>query len=184
MRKDNVSDRISENEVRRKKDVLIENLEKEFEKITTILEELGCEVVMTFDEVSGIRGNYNARVEVTKEFGQKFKDEVGKVIEPYLGEDYLWVIDICWIEFADRATADRYGIRFLDDFPIKKYILISSEFSDRYKLDIAGIKFVCKKDPSGKAFSDYFKNNLENELASLRTDNYTNQPGHGENSPY
>ena len=184
MRKENVSERISENEVRRQKVVLIENLEKDFDNISRILEELGCEVVLTFDEVSRIRGTYNARVVVTKEFTEEFKNEVGEIIKPYLGDDYIWVIDICWIEFADRDTADRYGIKFLDDFPIKKCILISSEFSDRYKLDIAGIKFVCKKDPSGKAFSDYFKNNLENELASLRTDNYTNEPSHGKNSPY
>lgn len=109
------------------------------------------------------------------------------MVSELVGSDYIWVIDVCWVEFPDRSSADRYGIDFIREFGVKKPILISLADSENYEHRIGGIRFVCKMDELGGFLSEKFKKDMQNALQALRTDGFVPVTESDENeidSPY
>ena len=153
----------------KQKVVLLENEESDLSKISSMLNELGCEVIMSFDEFNYFKADYDAYFNVAQSNSDVSKANLKRKVKRLMKNDPIWLIDICWIT-KPGPSSDQYGVFFLREYGVKKAICMSLEAQSTYGHRLEGVEYICKCDSSGACLTESFKNQLKEALTHFRTD--------------
>jgi hypothetical protein len=144
-----------------KRVVLLEDNEEHFNKITAILKNMGCEIVLEYDKVITLMTNYDAYKTSSPTYKNRHKTSVQETRD-LIPDDCWWLIDVNWTGQPKETYADEYGLDFHADFRIaaEKTIILSVNPKEKYRTAVNGLVYISKEDDRGTLFTDTFEKNL------------------------